>query len=115
MWLGTDGGGTPAGELRIDTDFTRVTLRHCTLDPGGVRADGTAIPRVRLVIAGHVDLLEIEASIVGEITVDGPGLVERLVLRDTIVVAPSIGELAIDLPLGETKRDTVCRAHVADS
>lgn len=109
VWIGTDGGGTGIGEIRVDSDFTRITIRHCTLDPGGVRADGTLIPRVRLVVAGNVDLLEIESSIVGEITVDAGagGIIERLVLRDTIVAAPTVGVPAIDLGLGTVEMERV--------
>lgn len=106
VWLGTNGGATPIGELRIGSDFERITIRHSTLDPGGVRADASTIPRLRLVVAANLDLLEIESSIVGEITVDG-GVIEKLVLRDSIVVAPSVGTLAIDLDLGEVEMQRV--------
>jgi len=69
-------------------DFERVTLRHCTLDPGGIDADGNPIPAVTLEISGYVELLIIDRCILGALTVEslvGGGAVEQIVIRESVI------------------------------
>lgn len=73
-------------------DWDEVILRQCTLDPGGVRADGSRIAPVRLVIRGTVRRLVIERSVVGAIVVERPqgdlrSSVEELCITDSVVDA----------------------------
>ena len=79
LWI----GGTGAVVLR--GDYERVTIRYCSLDPGGPDSDGNAIPPVPLRIEGRVRELLIERSIVGPIRTQGQGLVQTLTLTDAIV------------------------------
>jgi hypothetical protein len=83
LWIGllaaivtpevTTGPASPIiARLVLDGDFSRVTLRNMTLDPGGERArnqpdEAVAIPYVRLEIEGQVGRLEIVRSITGPI------------------------------------------------
>ena len=75
LWLGLLHADLPAGdealpalaEIVLAGNFNRVCLRHMTLDPGGERADGSAIPTVRLVIEGACDLIEIDNCVTGPI------------------------------------------------
>lgn len=80
--------------LVIDGEFDSVLIRHCTLDPGGLRAESDPgacrnIPAVNLEIRGQVRELIIESSILGPIlesTSDtDPCSAGRIVIRDSIV------------------------------
>ncbi|HVL26286.1 MAG TPA: hypothetical protein VM450_19500 [Thermomicrobiales bacterium] len=84
--LGLDGlwmGGS--GEVVLRGDFERVTIRSCTLDPGGLDRDGGVVAAVPLVIEAQVRHLAIERSITGPIRVQGNGLVQSLEITDSIV------------------------------
>jgi hypothetical protein len=94
LWLGSfnavDGRLVIAARTGTSTvaDWGTVTLAHCTLDPGGVRADGDPIAGMVLVIRGHVEHLIIEHSIVGAIVVDEtvPGArVDQITITNSIV------------------------------
>ena len=37
-------------------DYEQVIIQHCTFDPGGVRADGTPIPSLPLIIEASTKL-----------------------------------------------------------
>ena len=100
LWL----GATAAMALRLRGSYATVRLHDLTLDPGGARASDPGapeLPRVRLVVTGEIDRLEIERSILGAVQVMPSGSVNRLVLRDSIVQAPP-GALALDQRSGET-------------
>ena len=58
LWFGASG----AFAIIIRGDWTRVTIRHCTLDPGGRDSDDNPIQAVRLWIEGSVDELVIELA-----------------------------------------------------
>lgn len=84
LWI----GATESAEIVLSGDFEQVALRHLTLDPGGERSmdgSGDGLPAVSLVIEGHVEQLTIESSITGPICTRGEGMVEELVIRDSIV------------------------------
>ncbi|NVB36415.1 hypothetical protein G6O69_01135 [Pseudenhygromyxa sp. WMMC2535] len=97
------------GRLRLAGTWDRVEISHCTLDPGGqqMSADGTthkAIQYVVLEIAGYVEELIIDRSIVGPIlgTVAGDACsIGKLTIRDSIVLAVDYGVAAIDVEFGE--------------
>ncbi|HEY9028654.1 MAG TPA: hypothetical protein VIP05_30470, partial [Burkholderiaceae bacterium] len=83
----------------IDGDWSVVTLRSCTLDPGGLDAMGAALPPVALVIAGTVDRLVVDRSILPAVVLQGPGAgVDALVIGDAIVDATQPGAAGIVLP-----------------
>jgi hypothetical protein len=101
LWVGIDqqgSGPTPEpcapvpAALVLDGVFDRVSIRHCTLEPGGERArlkpgECQAIPYVRIVVRGNIQELVIESSIVGPVIEDPlkPGTIQKLVIQDSIV------------------------------
>jgi hypothetical protein len=126
LWIGIEQEGAAAvpapcppvaAALVLQGVFDRVIIRHCTLDPGGEKAridpgQCQAIPYVKLLVRGNVEELVIESSIVGPIvedTVSGdPGIIQKLVIRDSIVQsleAPTAP--AIDTALGRVEMQRV--------
>jgi hypothetical protein len=93
LWLG---GGH---DLVLTGTFNSVTLNNVTLDPGGLRADGSAITPTRLVIEGLVRQLTIVASILPVLRSSGTGASESTAISDSIVAAPA-GAPGIALGLG---------------
>lgn len=98
LWIGTQ-SGTPVSVV-LQGDFERVTLQHMTMDPGGPRQDepiAEHLQAVHLVIEGHVEQLTIESSITGPVSTRNGGVVEALVIRDTVVQSqePSVPALLL--------------------
>lgn len=104
--------------LVLQGGFDRVVIRHCTLDPGGEKAQLVpdqcqAIPYIQLLVRGNVKELVIESSIVGPILEDrvpgDPGKIQKLVIRDSIVHSIDPTTAALDTDLGHVtlKRVTV--------
>jgi hypothetical protein len=67
-------------------------IQSATLDPGGSRADGIAIPPLRLLVTGRIKTLTIRQAIVAPIVVDltsldTGGFIETLVVEDSIIDA----------------------------
>lgn len=104
LWFGVAmGHGAPIA-IRLRGSYRRVSLTHCTLDPGGARGPepgAPTLPAVQLIVAGEVDRLEIADSIMGPISTTGTGQINRLSIRDSILQAPAPGA-AITQPAGET-------------
>jgi hypothetical protein len=102
LWLG-------GADVVLRGDYALVRVRHCTLDPGGVDADGAAIRPVKLVIEANLDRLEIESSIVGAITFASGGTADEVAIRDSIVDVRASGTVALAMPDGmlELERVTV--------
>ena len=96
LWI----GGSGAFAIVLDGDYERVTIRHSTLDPGGLDAQGAAIAPVDIVVRGDVEEIVIEQSIVAAIRIDGGGLLTRLIIRDAIVQSTASAML---LPLASTE------------
>jgi hypothetical protein len=105
LWIGAIG----AFSIHLLGDYKLVTLRHMTLDPGGVDAAGNPIRPVPLSIRGNVEKLVIENSIVGPIRVDGAGELTNLEIRDSIVDGRESAAPVISVPAGRvtTLRVTV--------
>jgi hypothetical protein len=101
LWVG---GGQP---IQLGGSYGSVTIQHCTLDPGGVDADGATIGPVTLVVDGDIDDLLIEASITGPISVLPNGAVKRLRIRDSVVQSIDPGAAAITMESGEVQADGV--------
>jgi len=104
LWIGANGNYT----LRLLGDYEQVTLRHVTLDPGGVDAAGNPIRPVPIRISGNVERLVIESSIVGRIFVDNTGELTNLIISDSIVDGRrSAGAQAISVPAGRVTLERV--------
>ena len=86
-----------------------MTLRHTTLDPGGLDAQGGVLPPVVLVVEGQVDELELDHAIIGPVVVSAGGLLEKLTVRDAAMDASQAGGVALDLPAtrGHFERATI--------
>lgn len=98
LWLGAS--GAPRSVV-LEGSYETVTIRHCTLDPGGIDAEGGIIPPVALVVTGSVERLVIERSIVAEVRTSGAGVIERLDVSDSIVDAANSAGTAIALQVGD--------------
>ena len=99
LWIGLrhedEAGVCPdALTLVIDGEFDSVVIRHCTLDPGGTRAESDpgvcgTIPAVTLELRGQVRELLVESSILGPIhestSATDPCSAGRILIRDSIV------------------------------
>ena len=97
LWFGANG---TARSVFLDGDFERVTLRHCTFDPGGTDADGGEVLPVTLVIRGFVETLVIDHCVMGPIRLEGTGGIETLVISDSIVQSTRAGVNALELANG---------------
>ncbi len=95
LWLGAQAGAN----LVLAGDFARVTLRYCTLDPGGRDAMGNVLPPCALVVTGTVDELVIERCILPGVRLQGANAgCDRLTVSDSIVDATQ--PLAVGTPAG---------------
>lgn len=109
LWVGAN----QTHKIILDGDFATVTLRYCTLDPGGVDALDGILPPVVLEVRGNIDLLKIERCILAAIRVVGSqAAIDRIEMDDSIVDA-STG-IAIDAPhaLLVTRRSTIVAAAI---
>ncbi|MCI0774513.1 MAG: hypothetical protein J4N97_02155 [Chloroflexi bacterium] len=115
LWIGGTGGEVILrAERHVEGvlqhgSYERVTIRHCTLDPGGETADCNPIQPVPLLIDCRVKELVILNSIMGPILTTDRGYVEKLSICDSIVQSLDPAVPAISLGQGELKldRDTV--------
>jgi len=118
LWI-----GAPAPRVvRLAGDFQRVTLRRCTLDPGGLTARrveqplpaAAVIPPVRLEVTGMIEELVVDRCILGPVGLSGAGHVERCEVSDSIL-QEGLGAPALDLPSAEvhTARTTLVGALAA--
>ena len=99
LWI----GARPGGDVVINGDWSVVILRSCTLDPGGRDAMGALLPPVALVIAGTVDQLVIDHSILPGLRLQGANAgVDQITISDAIVDASQPGAPGLLAP----------RAHV---
>ena len=111
LWL----GGSAGAELVLRGPFGRVTIGHCTVDPGGTDTDGGAIVPVPIVVEGNVDELVLDHTIAGPIFTRGAGEITTLRVLDSIVQSRNPAVKAINLPLGTlvSRRSTILGAgHV---
>lgn len=97
LWIGSAG----KHEIILRGNYERIIIRHATLDPGGEDVDGNPIAPVPLVIEAKVEQLEITASIIGPIRTKNNGIVEKLIVRDSIVQSIVPATPAISLSSGE--------------
>jgi hypothetical protein len=119
LWIGTR--TTPRSVVLQAKDpsctFARVSLKYCTLDPGGEDANGADLPPVALVITCFVEELVVERCILSSIRLDGAkARVQRLIIRDSLVHARTAGLIPIDLPAChiQMERCTLVAAELPD-
>ena len=97
LWIGAQ----PQSSLVLRGDYETVTLRHVTLDPGGPRTqDDTSddISPVTLVVEGNIELLTIEACILGPLHIENDGYIEKAVILDSILQSRDDTAAALKLP-----------------
>ncbi len=96
LWLGASGNFS----IILRGDYEKVTIRHCTLDPGAVDALGNPVPPVPvpLAVEGVVQHLIVDHSITGPIREQNNGSVEKVTFQDSIVQSIDPLVVAIDLP-----------------
>lgn len=104
LWIGVSGGDRV---IFLQGDFEEVVLRSVTLDPGGLDAGGNIVSSVILVVAGHVERLTVQGSILGRIRTTGAGTIDTLDISDSILHAPAGDILAIVLERGEVHLERV--------
>lgn len=111
LWIGAGGNFS----VILAGDYETVTIRHCTLDPGGVDAQGNPIAPVALVVVGHVETLVIDHSIVAPIRLGG-GSVKQVTIADSIVhsIAPLVPAIALPASRLDIQRSTVFGAVTGD-
>ena len=95
LWI----GARPGGNVVLAGDWHVVTLRACTLDPGGLDAMGAILPPVSLVITGTIDQLVIQDSILPGLALLGAGAnVDQIRVQDSIVDASRAGAPGLVAP-----------------
>jgi hypothetical protein len=104
LWLGS--GGDFAMILR--GDYESVTVSHCSFDPGGgLDANGDPIWPAPLLIEASIETLTIERSLMGRIAAQNGGMVEKLVVTDSLLDAADSGQMAVALARGELTLERV--------
>ncbi|TMQ12988.1 MAG: hypothetical protein E6J90_29485 [Deltaproteobacteria bacterium] len=103
LWVGTRVGAS----IILRGAWNTVTIRSCTLDPGGEAVDSATLDPVQIWVEGEVDELHITGSIVPRIAVrphnagDPPGVIDRVIVEDSILDATRCTpDIAIELTPG---------------
>ncbi|MEM7357531.1 MAG: hypothetical protein AAF431_00325 [Pseudomonadota bacterium] len=105
LWFGGLGGARNI-ILRGNGDFEQLTINHCTLDPGGDRDIANNILQpVNLVIECKVEKLVIQHSVLGRVLVRGAGLIEELVIEDSVIDAAGHARISGRSPITRTAID----------
>jgi len=89
LWI----GAKAASSIVLDGSFSEVIIAHSTLDPGGFSEEDPNSPQllpVPIVIAStaQIQTLRIDSSIIATISIAAGGLLENLVMADSIAQAP---------------------------
>lgn len=118
LWLGSLGPvcSLVLGKTGSGDDYEQVSLRFCTLDPGGQDANGANLPPVALVVTGFVEELLIEHCILSRIVLQGPQAgINRLVIRDSILDGRLAASPPINVPTAQLdiRRSTVVAADLS--
>lgn len=112
LWIGAD---TDAA-IVLQGDYECVTIRNCTVDPGGgLDILGNPLAEVSLRIEGHVELLVIDHSIMGVVRMASGAEVEEVRVTDSIIQIQGTGN-ALDLETAAACLEHVtifggCRVH----
>lgn len=97
LWIGGRAPRQVHLAAAANSGWSEVTIVHATLDPGGRDADGGALGPIVLSIDSRVDRLVIDASVLGRVVVSAAGLIENLVLRNSIVHSTGAGGFPVAL------------------
>jgi hypothetical protein len=104
IWFGSQ----TSSQLILRGDYERVTIRSCTLDPGGANdALGDPIQYLALIIEANIETLVVENSILSQLSTQSGGQVDRLLVSDSILDANSPLDMAISLPQGTVELERV--------
>ena len=106
LWIGSAGNGQY--RLILNGDYTTVTIRNSTLDPGGdTNIKGETLYPLPILIQGKISNLCIENSITGPISLaaGGNAEIENLCISDSIIQSQNSATPAIDLPLTNVQLD----------
>ena len=88
-------------EIILRGNYECVTIRHCTIDPGGDKNDlGEELFAVSLVVEGFVEKMIIDASITGPILTRNSGVLKELIVCDSILQSVETAVPVLYLPLG---------------
>jgi hypothetical protein len=121
LWIG--GTGDTTCNIILRGDYESVTIRNCTLDPGGsTNAAAKTLRPLTLFVEGNVEKLCIEQSITGPVAVRNNGFITSLVICNSIVQSVNTGTPAIDAGLAEAEINSttifgavnVHRLHASD-
>ena len=97
LWLGSNG---PFAVV-LQGDYETVTITNSTLEPGGsLDVNGDPIHPVSLIIEAQIETLQIESCIMGRIRTRNGGIVENLIINDSILDATAANQTAVNLPRG---------------
>ena len=110
LWLGSDVGA----DIILAGDYEQVSLSHVTLDPGGPvtmeNEPGAVVdelPTIKLIVRAHIELLEINASILGPIQIENAGYIEKIVIKDSIIQSRDVAVTALALGDAELHMERV--------
>jgi hypothetical protein len=92
LWVGASG----TFSLTLAGNYEVVTIRHCTLDPGGTDAQGNPIAPLPIVVTGHVEKLVIDRSIIASMRLNG-GTVKQLMVSDAIIQSITLPNARLDI------------------
>ncbi len=102
LWIGA--AGDLAAEIILRGDFECVVIRNCSLDPGGsLNLKNEILHPLPLSIQGRVETLCIESSLTGPVRIQGSGIVEELIIADSIVQSIDPTIKAIDINTGKIR------------
>jgi len=113
LWLGSRNN---TRHLMLDGNYETVTLRYCTLDPGGETADGNPIRPVHLVVRGFVEHLIVDQSILGVIRLMGANAsIENITITDSVIHSIDPAQIAVNAPRAQLNisRSTVIADDIA--
>jgi hypothetical protein len=100
VWLGSD----DEAAVILRGDYEEVVIRHTTFDPGGSEdVEGNPIWPVPLIIEAHIETLIVENSILHRLVTRNDGVVEKLIVRDSILDAGDSSQTALRLAQGEVE------------
>lgn len=109
LWIGGLAGSQ--FNVYLSGTFSSVTIRNCTLDPGGTKnINGALILPVQLIVHGTIDTLCLQNSILGPVFIQqGAGEVESLIVSDCIVQSTLTGSAALTMDGGQAN---ICQTTV---
>lgn len=101
LWIGTAGDVNAAVILK--GNYECVTIRNCTLDPGGSKnAKNENLFPLMLVVDGFVETLCIASSILGPVKLTAAGNIEDICITDSILQSVGAPVKALEIGKGKT-------------